>query len=70
MNGLDIVNVLIMISTAICGTVSIKSSNCLAWWHMPGEVPAPSTRRQRLVDLCKVKDSLVYIASSKTARVT
>lgn len=44
MNGLDIVNVLIMTSTAICGTIGVKSSNCLTWWHMPGGVPAPSTR--------------------------
>ena len=30
----------------------------------------PALRRQRLADLCEVKDSLVYIVSSRIARVT
>ena len=38
-----------------------------AWWH---KNLIPALRKQRQVDLCECEASLVYIASSRTARAT
>jgi len=37
------------------------------WWHIP---LVPALGRHRQADLCELEASLVYRASSRTARVT
>jgi hypothetical protein len=45
--------------------VRYSESGGQAWWY----TPVPGFRRQRQEDLCEFEVSLVYIMSSRTARV-
>jgi hypothetical protein len=50
------------------GLCLIKNYSIAGWWWCTTLIPAP--RRQRQVDLCESEASLVYTASSRTAKAT